>query len=148
MNDDSLLDLEFEIVGGDFNQAGRVSTRLKSILKEVGFNPQVVRRVAISTYEAEMNVVMYARRGVLRFKASPQRISIVIEDEGQGIENIEMAMKEGYSTATDEMREMGFGAGMGLPNIKRNSDRFEITSEIGKGTRLKVTIIAGDGTRS
>ncbi|KPJ48852.1 MAG: anti-sigma regulatory factor [candidate division Zixibacteria bacterium DG_27] len=148
MNDDSLLDLEFEIIGGDFNQAGRVSTRLKSILKEVGFNPQVVRRVAISTYEAEMNVVMYARRGVLRFKASPQRISIVIEDEGQGIENIEMAMKEGYSTATDEMREMGFGAGMGLPNIKRNSDRFEITSEIGKGTRLKVTIIAGDGTRS
>jgi len=148
MNDDSLLDLEFEIIGGDFNQAGRVSTKLKSILKEVGFNPQVVRRVAISTYEAEINVVMYARRGVLRFKASPQKIVIIIEDEGQGIEDIEEAMKEGYSTATDEMREMGFGAGMGLPNIKRNSDRFEITSEIGKGTRLKVTIIAGDGTRS
>jgi anti-sigma regulatory factor (Ser/Thr protein kinase) len=148
MDDESLLDLEFEIIGGDFNQAGRVSTKLKSILKEVGFNPQVVRRVAISTYEAEMNVVMYARRGVLRFRASPQRISIVIEDEGQGIEDIELAMKEGYSTATDEMREMGFGAGMGLSNIKRNADRFKITSEVGKGTKLEVTIIAGDGSKS
>jgi len=147
MDDDSLLDFEFEIIGGDFNQAGRVSTKLKSILKEVGFDPQVVRRVAISTYEAEMNVVMYARRGVLRFRASPQEIFIVIEDEGQGIEDIEQAMKEGYSTATDEMREMGFGAGMGLPNIKRNSDQFKITSAVGKGTKLEVTIVAGDGSK-
>jgi serine/threonine-protein kinase RsbT len=144
MSDESLLDLEYEITGGDFNTAGTVSTKLKSVLKEVGFPPQVVRRVAISTYEAEMNVVMYARRGVLKFKASPQKIQIVIEDEGQGIENIEDAMKEGFSTATDEMREMGFGAGMGLPNIKRNSDEFQISSEIGKGTRLQITIIAQD----
>ncbi len=129
-------------MGRDFTNAGSVSTQIKSILKEIGFDPVIVRRAAIAAYEAEMNVVMYAERGVARLKVSPAQIVIELEDEGKGIEDIELAMQEGYSTATPEMREMGFGAGMGLPNIKRNSDIFEITSEPGKGTKLNIVINA------
>jgi anti-sigma regulatory factor (Ser/Thr protein kinase) len=94
--------------------------------------------VAIISYEAEMNMVMYASQGELRLRLSPGTIHLTIEDTGPGIENIELAMQEGYSTATEEMREMGFGAGMGLPNIKKNSDEFAITSTVGQGTRLDI----------
>lgn len=142
MSDDVLFFQEFSIVGKDFSNAGSVSTAIKSILKEIGFDPLVVRRAAIASYEAEMNVVMYAKRAVVRLSATPTTIKIEFEDEGQGIESIEQAMEEGYSTATPEMREMGFGAGMGLPNIKRNADEFDISSEVGKGTKLGITIHA------
>jgi anti-sigma regulatory factor (Ser/Thr protein kinase) len=131
---------KFSIMGGDFHHAGYVSTQIKEILKELGIDSSIVRRAAIAAYEAEMNVVMYAQRGIFTLEVTPEQIRFVVEDEGQGIPDIELAMQEGYSTATPEMREMGFGAGMGLPNIKKNSDRFEITSEVGKGTCLNITI--------
>jgi serine/threonine-protein kinase RsbT len=140
MNDDVLYSQEFSILGKDFTNAGSVSTEIKSILKEIGFDPAVIRRAAIASYEAEMNVVMYAIRAVVRLSATPVTIQIEFEDEGQGIADIEMAMQEGYSTATPEMREMGFGAGMGLPNIKKNSDDFKISSVVGKGTKLGILI--------
>lgn len=130
----------FSIIGGDFHHAGHVSTQIKEILKEIGIDSNIVRRAAIAAYEAEMNVVMYAQKGIFTLKVTPQQINFLIQDEGQGIPDIELAMKEGYSTATPEMREMGFGAGMGLPNIKKNSDIFEITSELGKGTCLNIII--------
>jgi anti-sigma regulatory factor (Ser/Thr protein kinase) len=140
MSDEVLFFQEFSIMGKDFSKAGWVSTEIKSILKEIGFDPVVVRRAAIASYEAEMNVVMYAERAVVRLSATPRNIQIEFIDEGQGIEDIELAMQEGYSTATPEMREMGFGAGMGLPNIKKNADHLDIASEVGKGTNLKIVL--------
>jgi anti-sigma regulatory factor (Ser/Thr protein kinase) len=131
------------VTGGDFSSAGSVSTQIKSVLKEIGFDPGIVRRAAIACYEAEMNVVMYADRAVVRLSATPSTIRIQFEDEGQGIGDIRLAMQEGYSTATPQMREMGFGAGMGLPNIKKNSDEFNISSELGRGTKLDITILTG-----
>jgi serine/threonine-protein kinase RsbT len=140
MSDEVLYSQEFSIMGKDFSNAGTVSTEIKSILKEIGFDPAVIRRAAIASYEAEMNVVMYAIRAVVRLSATPGTIEIEFEDEGQGIADIEQAMVEGYSTATPEMREMGFGAGMGLPNIKRNADDLKISSHVGKGTKLGILI--------
>jgi serine/threonine-protein kinase RsbT len=130
----------FVIEGRDFVHAGTASTEIKSILKSLGIDPVVVRRVAIASYEAEMNVVMYAERAVLTFSVTPEFVRMRVEDQGPGIANIDLAMQEGWSTATHEMREMGFGAGMGLPNIKRNADEFVIRSEVGKGTRLDIVI--------
>jgi serine/threonine-protein kinase RsbT len=140
MNEEILFHQEFAVTGGDFSAAGTVSTQIKSILKEIGFEPAVIRRAAIASYEAEMNVVMYADRAVVRLSAEPNQIRIEFQDQGRGIADIELAMQEGYSTATSQMREMGFGAGMGLPNIRKNADRMEISSEPGKGTRLHITI--------
>ena len=130
----------YDITGRDFVNAGSASTGIKDLLKEMGVRPELIRRVAIAAYEAEMNVVMYATRGSLTLSVTPGDIEMKVEDIGQGIKDIERAMQEGYSTATHEMREMGFGAGMGLPNIKRNSDQFEIESTVGKGTCLKIKV--------
>lgn len=138
--DDGLLQ-HFEIQGGNFSRAGRVSTTIKEILQEVGIDPGIIRRAAIASYEAEMNVVMYAQKADLTLKLTPDEITIRIEDQGPGIENIDQAMQEGFSTATDKMREMGFGAGMGLPNINRNADNFWIGSIRGKGTVLIITFL-------
>jgi serine/threonine-protein kinase RsbT len=133
---------QFSVKGGDFGHAGQVSTTIKSMLKQIGFPAPVIRRVAIATYEAEMNVVVYANEAVVTFEATPNVITVTLEDRGRGIEDIELAMQEGYSTATDEIREMGFGAGMGLPNIERNSDDLAIDSEVGVGTTVKITVFA------
>jgi serine/threonine-protein kinase RsbT len=130
----------FTIEGRNFHHAGRTSTEIKSILKQLGIDSMTIRRVAIAAYEAEMNVVMYARQAVLTFEVTPKKIRLIVDDQGPGIADITLAMQEGYSTATEEMREMGFGAGMGLPNIKRNSDNLNIESVVGKGTRLEITI--------
>jgi len=130
----------YDVTGRDFTNAGRASTAIKDVLKRLGVSPTIVRRVAIAAYEAEMNVVMYATRGRMRLKVSPEAVTIEVKDSGPGIEDINMAMQEGYSTATPEMREMGFGAGMGLPNIKRNADEFHITSEVACGTRLFICV--------
>ncbi|OGC40664.1 hypothetical protein A2Y85_00615 [candidate division WOR-3 bacterium RBG_13_43_14] len=135
----AVLSQTFNIKGGDFVNAGEPACKIRNILREIGINANVIRRVAIAAYEAEMNVVMYARQGEIRLKITPHKILLEIEDTGQGIEDITLAMQPGYSTATEEMREMGFGAGMGLPNIKKNSDIFNIHSTHGKGTRLKLT---------
>ncbi|NIM58625.1 MAG: anti-sigma regulatory factor [Candidatus Aminicenantes bacterium] len=140
MSDKNELSHHFEINGGDFSNAGRISTSIKEILQEIGIDSSIIVRAAIASYEAEMNVVMYAQRGVFTLNITPEKLLLNLEDEGPGIENIDLAMKEGFSTATDEMREMGFGAGMGLPNIKKNADKFDISSIPGKGTSLKITI--------
>jgi serine/threonine-protein kinase RsbT len=130
----------YDVAGRDFTNAGRVSTAIKDTLKRLGVNSAVVRRVAIISYEAEINLVMYATRGRISLGVSPEAITILVDDQGPGIQDIALALQEGYSTATPEMREMGFGAGMGLPNIQRNADEFDISSEVGKGTRLYVRV--------
>jgi serine/threonine-protein kinase RsbT len=130
----------YQVLGRDFANAGKVSTAIKDTLKRLGVNPAVVRRVAIVSYEAEMNVVMYANRGKLLLNVSRDDVTLKIHDEGPGIPDVALAMQEGFTTATHEMREMGFGAGMGLPNIQRNADEFNIDSEVGQGTRLFVRV--------
>ncbi len=130
----------FRIEGSFHSNAGKASTEIKSILKQLGIQQAVVRRVAIAAYEAEMNVFMYAQEATMTLEVSPEKISLLVEDRGPGIPDIELAMQEGYSTATAEMRELGFGAGMGLPNIKKNADTFSIESKVGVGTTLKMTI--------
>jgi anti-sigma regulatory factor (Ser/Thr protein kinase) len=133
-----LLQREFPVRGGDFAEAGVASTEVKSLLKTIGFDPKLVRRVAISTYEGEMNVVMHARKGVVNLTVTPEMVTVVIADEGKGIPDIDMAMQQGFTTATEEMRAMGFGSGMGLPNIKNNADELAIDSEVDKGTTLRM----------
>jgi len=140
MSEENALLQRFEITGGDFSNAGKTSTSIKEILQEIGIDSSIIIRASIASYEAEMNVVMYAHRAVLTLNITPEKLHLKLEDEGPGIENLDMAMQEGFSTATDEMREMGFGAGMGLPNIKRNADKFEISSTPGKGTSLDIII--------
>jgi len=140
MSNENELSQRFEITGGDFSNAGKTSTSIKEILQEIGIDPSIIVRTSIAAYEAEMNVVMYAHRGVLTLNITPEKLHIKLEDEGPGIENTDLAMQEGFSTATEEMREMGFGAGMGLPNIKKNADKFEISSTPGKGTSLDIII--------
>jgi len=135
-----LLQQNFEIKGGDFINAGESSIKIRNILKDIGIDSDIIRRVAIVAYEAEMNVVMYARHGKMHLYVYSNKILLKIEDRGQGIKDIDLAMQPGYSTATEEMREMGFGAGMGLPNIKKNSDVFNINSTIRKGTKLEIKI--------
>lgn len=130
----------FRIKGRNFAKAGSVSIAIKEILKELGIDPAIIRRAAIAAYEAEMNVVMYAAQGEMVLRLNPEKIRITLVDEGPGIKDIKMAMQEGYSTASEEIREMGFGAGMGLPNIKKNADIFELKSTVGKGTLCNIVI--------
>lgn len=130
----------FPLVGGDFNNAGKAASELKSILHKHNINPEIIRRTSIVTFEAEMNVIIYATAGWLRYIITPEQIKIVVDDMGPGIPDIEVAMQEGYSTASDWIREMGWGAGMGLPNMKKNSDEFKIDSVVGEGTRVEMVI--------
>lgn len=131
---------QFDIEGGNFNAAGTVSTSIKSILKKLNIPGEIVRKAAIVSYEAEINVVSYAKKAVVRLTVAPEKVHIEVDDTGPGIPNIELAMQQGYSTADQRIREMGFGAGMGLSNIKNYSDEFHIESEVGRGTRLQMTI--------
>jgi len=128
----------FTIQGGNFLDAGEVSIHIKRMLQDMGVAPEILRRVAIATYESEINIISYATWGVIHIQVSPEEVVIDVDDEGPGIEDIELAMQVGYSTATDKIREMGFGAGMGFPNIKHCSDSFEVTSKVNKGTHLKI----------
>ena len=130
----------YDVAGADFTNAGRASTSIKETLKNMGLASTLVRRVAIAAYEAEMNLVMYARRGTMTLKVTPDDVTIDVQDEGPGIPDIALAMQEGYTTATPEMREMGFGAGMGLPNIQRNTDALAISSEVQRGTHLVMRV--------
>jgi len=138
---ESLLKQEFNITGGDFVNAGESSIKIRNTLRDIGIDSDIIRRIAIAAYEAEMNVVMYAERGIMRIDVYRDKILLAIDDKGPGIQDLDLAMQPGYSTATEEMREMGFGAGMGLPNIKKNADTFKITSEVGKGTKLEIRIL-------
>ncbi|TET19058.1 MAG: CBS domain-containing protein [Candidatus Cloacimonadota bacterium] len=132
--------LEYNIKGKDFSKAGNASSNLKKSLQRLNIDAQVVRRIAIATYEAEMNIVVFADEGTIIARVEPEQIAIVVEDHGPGIADIERAITPGFSTAPDWVRELGFGAGMGLNNIKRCSDEMDITSQEGKGTRLEFII--------
>jgi anti-sigma regulatory factor (Ser/Thr protein kinase) len=137
---EELLSRSFVVRGRDFEKAGEASTDIKSLLKELQIDPTVIRRAVVVAFEAEMNVVMYADEGTVSFVLTDEDIGIEVADRGPGIPDLEMALQEGWSTATDEMREMGFGFGMGLPNIRKNSDRFEVTSRVGEGTTVRSRI--------
>lgn len=131
---------EFNVNGGDFVNAGYASSQVKKTLKEAGVEPSVIRRVVIALYEAEVNIVAHAHKGIIKVDIEKDGIKMVLEDEGPGIADIQQAMQKGFSTASESVREMGFGAGMGLPNISENSDNFSIKSEVGKGTVLDIFI--------
>jgi anti-sigma regulatory factor (Ser/Thr protein kinase) len=135
-----LYENSFPVDGGNFDDAGQVSGRIKTILKEMGIEHDVVRMAAVITYESEINIVSYARHGMISLHVLPEHVSIEAVDEGPGISDIRLAMQQGWSTATDKIREMGFGAGMGLNNIRNFSDIFHISSDVGSGTRLKMII--------
>lgn len=130
------MKLEFDIVGGDFNLAGKASSRIKKKLKQLNIESAAIKRIVVATYEAELNVVAHASSGKLIAIFESDHIQVTITDCGPGIENIEMAMEAGFSTASKKVREMGFGAGMGLPNIKKNVDELNIESKVDKGTIL------------
>lgn len=140
LNIDQTIEQSFQLIGGNFNNAGEASSQLKLKLAELGADDIIIRRTAVATFEAEMNVIIYAAAGWLRYSITPECVRIRIEDMGPGIEDIELAMKEGYSTAPDWVREMGWGAGMGLPNMKKNSDEFKIESVVGEGTTVDMVI--------
>jgi CBS domain-containing protein/anti-sigma regulatory factor (Ser/Thr protein kinase) len=141
--DDTRLTFQYKVAGKDFKRAGEGSSRLKRTLTRLGIRPEIVRRLAIASYEAEMNLVIFADGGTIAVQVEPSRVLVEVEDSGPGIEDIEKAMQPGYSTAADWVRELGFGAGMGLQNIKRMSDEFEIDSERGRGTLLKLSFLTG-----
>jgi serine/threonine-protein kinase RsbT len=136
-----MKDMQFEylIEGGNFISAGQASGNIKKILNQLNLDPVIVRKIAVAVYEAEVNVVAHAFKGNMKVFINPERIRVKVEDEGPGIPDIEKAMQEGYSTASDKVREMGFGAGMGLSNIKKNADTLEIKSEVNKGTVVEMT---------
>jgi serine/threonine-protein kinase RsbT len=133
------MQFDFTITGGDFSNAGAASSSIKKLLKQLNIEPQIIKRVVVALYEAEVNVVAHAYQGTITVKIDSEKILMKVEDEGPGIEDIELAMQEGYSTASHEVREMGFGAGMGLSNIKKNADHFSIQSTVDKGTKLDIT---------
>ncbi len=128
------------MMGGAFASAGAASSELKTVLTNLGVPQGIVRRASIAAFEAEMNVIIHAVAGTLHYEVTPAKIHIDITDMGPGIEDIDLAMREGYSTAPDWVREMGWGAGMGLPNIKKNADIFKIDSVVGEGTTLEIDI--------
>jgi serine/threonine-protein kinase RsbT len=131
---------EFPVTGGNFSGAGEAASKIKNILKKLGIAYEVIKRVSIASYEAEMNITAYADEGKLLVDIDPLVIQITAADKGPGIPDIDKAMQEGFSTATPAIREMGFGAGMGLPNIERATDWMVIDSTVGKGTEIKFKI--------
>ncbi|MFO7754911.1 MAG: ATP-binding protein [Bacteroidales bacterium] len=132
--------LNFSVKGGDFVNAGKASSSVKGVLKQLNIGSEKIKRTVISLYEAEVNVAAHAVSGVIRVNIDSSCIKMTVDDKGPGIEDIDLAMSDGYSTASEEVREMGFGAGMGLPNIKRNTDVLNIESIPGKGTTVKLEI--------
>jgi serine/threonine-protein kinase RsbT len=136
-----MITVSYPISGGDFDSAGIATRMLKEQLARIGVGPQAMRRAMIASYEAEMNVVIHARVGTLWARVDRDKLDLEVADEGPGIPDVELALKEGWSTASSQARQMGFGAGMGLPNIRRNSDFFDIETRIGRGTRIRSTIL-------
>jgi anti-sigma regulatory factor (Ser/Thr protein kinase) len=134
------IKLEFKINEKDFFMAGESASRVKKTLQQLGLHQDVIKKIAIIIYEAAMNVSIHGIHGMLRIYIDAEAIAIETEDEGEGIPDIDLAMKEGYSTASHEVREMGFGAGMGLPNIKQCSDELHIDSKVGIGTKLQAKV--------
>jgi len=139
-NQDAEVDLDFAIPEKDFNTAGKGSSELKNLLKRLGVNSEVLRRIAVASYEAEINVAAHSKGGMMYSEVYDELIHIRFEDEGPGIADIEQAMIPGFSTADDLVRELGFGAGLGLPNIKKNCDAMHIVSEKDNPTLLEFFI--------
>lgn len=135
-----LLSLHYDVSGTDFTCAGEASSKIKRNLKELGFPTSVIRNVAIAVYEGEINLVIHGGGGVIDVEITPECISIVLADQGPGIPDVALAMQEGYSTAPDNVRQLGFGAGMGLPNIKKYTDEMIIETEVGKGTTIRLKV--------
>lgn len=142
------LFFQYDVEGQNFKRAGEGASRLKSSLRRLGLDPQIVRRVAIATYEAEMNLIIYTQGGTIRVRVEPHEIFVRVEDSGPGIPDIEKAMQPGYSTAPEWVRELGFGAGMGLNNIQRCASKMGLYSVVGKGTTLKIHIFTENGAKS
>ena len=134
-----LIHSEYPRETADYTHAGEASADIKRQLRQLGVSANVMRRVAVASYEVELNLVIHSEGGVLTLDVFPDRVVLVSKDRGPGIPDVEMAMREGYSTANEEARALGFGAGMGLPNMKRNADGFEIQSEVGVGTEIRMS---------
>lgn len=134
------MQFEYEIVGGDFSNAGFASSQVKKVLKQLNVDPQLIKRIVVCLYEAEVNVVAHAFSGKILVDIDTQRIVMRLIDKGPGIPDIPLAMQKGYSTASSVVREMGFGAGMGLPNIDSNADEFKINSVVGEGTTVEIVV--------
>ncbi len=132
--------LDCRIKRGDFSRGGEASSQLKSILQKLGIPTKVIRKISIATYELEMNIIIHSEGGKLKVKVDSEKIKIIAKDDGPGIEDVEQAFKPGYSTADESIRELGFGAGMGLCNIERYSDEIDVESELGEGTRIEADI--------
>jgi CBS domain-containing protein/anti-sigma regulatory factor (Ser/Thr protein kinase) len=141
------LFFQYDVVGKDFKHAGEGASRLKSTLRRLGMDPQVIRRVAIATYEAEMNLIIYTEGGKIHVRVEPHEIFVRVADMGPGIPDIKKAMQPGYSTAPEWVRELGFGAGMGLDNIRKCASKMGLRSTMGKGTRLSIYISIEDGAK-
>ena len=137
------LRYQFDVSGGDFAKAGDASSKVKRILQQIGANPEIVRRIAVACYEAEMNIVIHADHGSVTLEAGLDGVTVTVEDVGPGIPDIEQAMQPGFSTAPDSVRELGFGAGMGLPNMKNCSSELVVESEPGVGTRVRMVFANG-----
>lgn len=134
------MDFEFNVEGGNFTKAGTASSQVKKILKQLNVDPKIIKRIVVALYEAEVNIVAHAYSGKVFIDISTDRIDMKLVDKGPGIPDIKLAMQQGYSTASSAVREMGFGAGMGLPNMDNNCDELSITSEVGKGTIVKMAV--------
>lgn len=134
------MKITYEVLGDDFTRAGEASGKFKKVLKQVGFDAEVIRRVTIAMYEAEINMVIHAHGGTADVNVYEDKIEIILADKGPGIADINLAMQEGYSTATENVRSLGFGAGMGLPNMKRYTDEMKIESEVGVGTTITMCV--------
>ena len=137
---ENFVNFHFEIDGDNFTSAGEASVRIKKSLREMGFTPDVIRRVSVAMYEGEINMVIHANGGTADVNVYVDKIEIILADNGPGISDIELAMQEGYSTAPDNIRSLGFGAGMGLPNMKNYTNDMRIESEVGKGTTIYMTV--------
>lgn len=136
----SLIKLNYDVPGDDFTRAGEASTLVKRRLRKLGYNFDAIRRIAIAMYEAEINMVIHANGGKIDVEIYPDRIDVTLVDQGPGIPDVEKAMEAGYSTAPDNVRTLGFGAGMGLPNIKKYTDEMQIDTELGKGTTIFLSV--------
>lgn len=134
----ALLHAEYPVEAGDFDRAGEASADIKRKLKQLGVSANVLRRVAVASYEVELNLVIHSEGGVLTLEVTPETVRLISADRGPGIPDVSLAMREGWSTASETARSLGFGAGMGLPNMKRNADEFDITSQVGVGTTISM----------
>ena len=134
------LHYHYDVNGDDFSQAGAASSAVKQTLKQLGLDPQIVRKMAIALYEGEINMVIHAGGGEIDIDIDDEKITAALRDHGPGIENIELAMQDGWSTASEQVRGLGFGAGMGLPNMKKYADSLEIDTEVGAGTTVTITV--------